>query len=91
MILCYSSEDKRKSNDNTFGIPILNSVKTMEEEGLVLNRSLPNNRDFDPCCYLMSLAQSILLWTEGEFCRRDFGVEKVIIVIVQNRNDEGKI
>src|ERR687896_545854 len=27
---------------------ILNSVKTMEGEGLVVNRSLPNNREFDP-------------------------------------------
>src|SRR5215218_1077107 len=27
---------------------VLNSVKTMEGEGLVVNRSLPNNREFDP-------------------------------------------
>jgi quercetin 2,3-dioxygenase len=27
---------------------ILNSVKSMEGEGLVVNRSLPNNREFDP-------------------------------------------
>jgi quercetin 2,3-dioxygenase len=27
---------------------ILNSVKTMEGEGLIVNRSLPNNREFDP-------------------------------------------
>jgi hypothetical protein len=27
---------------------ILNSVKTMEGEGLVVNRSLPNNKEFDP-------------------------------------------
>ena len=27
---------------------VLNSIKTMEGEGLVVNRSLPNNREFDP-------------------------------------------
>jgi hypothetical protein len=40
---------------------ILNSVKTMEGEGIVVNRLLPNNREFDPFFFLMSLAQSVLL------------------------------
>lgn len=31
---------------------ILNSVKTIEGEGLVVNRSLPNNKEFDPFLFL---------------------------------------
>jgi redox-sensitive bicupin YhaK (pirin superfamily) len=35
---------------------VLNSIKTMEGEGLVVNRSLPNNREFDPFLLLDEFA-----------------------------------